>query len=366
MLLAAFDPPGNLAELSPAARAQWSQFVSARFDEAVAGQPQFVRNDSPRAQYYNAVKTETADDAQTKAISWTAFPRQIQITSISDVQRWQRADAARAAQDEYCEWSMERNGAGKITRVTFTCESPFFGRLVAATDPAKTVALYQEFVSPAVRQEHLYDAQGQYIEDNLWNSSTTQGAMHLVQPNNTLSAEIEIAAAATITRVIDGTPLTGERELIQCGLYGAPERNSDPHIGGEVNALARAKADITLANPVGVYFDSLSTADWETPDGTNPDAFWRYIRGTTDYPMRAVFEIPPERGYTVSDITIAGRAIEFGAQIADFVTVKLTGLACRIGQSTVSPMTACTEFIAAAALAPTDVVGASSYRRSHR
>lgn len=324
-----------------------------------------MRNDSPRAQYYNATKTETADDAQTKEIAWTAFPRQIQITSISDVQRWQRADAARAVQDEYCEWSVERNDAGKIVRVTITCEAPEYWRLLASTDPAKTVALYQEFVSPAVRQEHLYDAQGRYIEDNLWNSTTTQSAMHLVQPNNTLSAEIEIAAAATITRVIDGRPLTGERELIQCGLYGSPERNSDPHIGGEVNALARAKADITLANPVGVYFDGLSTAGWETPDGANPDSFWRYVRGASDYPVRAVFAVPSELGYTVSDIMIAGQAIAFGAQIADFITVKLTGVACRIGQSTVNPMTACTEFIAAA-VAATDLDAAASDRRSHR
>src|SRR5215217_2247349 len=115
MVLAAFDPPGNLDELSPAARAQWSQFVSARFDAAIAGQPASVRNDSPRAQYYNAVKTDTAADAQTKEIAWTAFPRQIQITSISDQQRWQRADATRGVQDEYCEWSVERDDAGKLT-----------------------------------------------------------------------------------------------------------------------------------------------------------------------------------------------------------------------------------------------------------
>lgn len=40
MLLAAFDPPGELDDLSPAGRAQWNQYVSARFDEAIVGRPQ--------------------------------------------------------------------------------------------------------------------------------------------------------------------------------------------------------------------------------------------------------------------------------------------------------------------------------------
>jgi hypothetical protein len=212
-----------------------------------------------------------------------------------------------------------------------------------------------------VREEHLYDAQGQYLENNLWNSSTTHGAMHLVQDNNTLSAEIEIVAAATITRVIDGTPLTGERGLIQCGRYGAAEQNSDPHLGGEANALARAKADITLANPVVVYFVGLSTAGWSTPDGSDPDDFWQYVRGDGGLPVRSVFSVPAERGCTDGDVTIARQQIVFGAHIADFISVKLTGVACRIGQNTVAPTTACTEPIAAA----TDSV-AAAYRRSHR
>jgi hypothetical protein len=38
-------------------------------------------------------------------------------------------------------------------------------------------------------------------------------------------------------------------------------------------------------------------------------------------------EVPAEKGFTVSDITISGRKIEFGSQIADFITVKLTGAA---------------------------------------
>jgi len=48
------------------------------------------------------------------------------------------------------------------------------------------------------------------------------------------------------------------------------------------------------------------------------------------------------------------------------ITMKLTGLACRIGQSTVAPMTACKGFAAAAALAPADMAAVDAYRRPHR
>jgi hypothetical protein len=48
--------------------------------------------------------------------------------------------------------------------------------------------------------------------------------------------------------------------------------------------------------------------------------------------VRTVFEIPAEEGYTVSDIKIGGTDIEFGGQIAEFIDVKLTGVACREGQ----------------------------------
>ena len=39
--------------------------------------------------------------------------------------------------------------------------------------------------------------------------------------------------------------------------------------------------------------------------------------------------------------TINGNPIEFGAQIADFITIKIVGQACRIGQNTKAEETAC-------------------------
>jgi hypothetical protein len=339
MKLSRFDPPGGLTELDQTGLQQWSDYISRTVDDAIAGRPDHT-NDSPRAQFYNLTKTDTAADANFQEVSWIAFPRQVKVHSVSDHQRWQRADSSRDVQDEYCEWSV-RCADGKITQVTFTCEGPEYWELLAATRPEVVLALYQQYVNPAVQRDDLFDASGSYICRNKWNSTTTDGAMHLIQGQNRLDAEIELAAAASIVRHIGGRDLTGEQELIECAQYGVPQRNSDPHIGGVVNSVARLKADLALSNPVGLYFRDLSTAGWATPDGSDPKAYWTYVRGVDGRRIRAVYEVPLEKGFVVGDITINGQPIAFGAQIADFISIKLTAVACRFGQSTATPMTAC-------------------------
>jgi hypothetical protein len=337
-----FDPPGFLEDFNDEQRARWSEIISDQFDAGVQGRPDEFDFDAPREQFYNPTQVETGPDAQSLDISWVGFPRNVEVTSVSDLQRWRKAETSRTLQDEYCEWSVERDpDSGKITRVSFTCEGPEYWRFLAETTPEVALDLYRRFVNPQVELGDLFLSNGQYNPLNRWNASTVEGAMHLIQQSNTLGAEIELAAGSSVVREIDGMVLTGDRELIECGKYGGVERHSDPHIGGQVNSLTRQKADVTLANPVGLYFDDLSTADWETPDGSDPKSFWTYVRGTEEKPVRAVYEVPPEQGFVVSDITISGRPIAFGAQIADFVRIKLTGVATRFGQSTVAPMTGC-------------------------
>ena len=311
-------------------------------------------HDNPRPQFYNLTTTETAEDAIEAAVTWTAFPRRIKLNSISDAQRWQRADASRDVQDEYCEWSVTRDDTGKVTRVTFTCEGPEYWDVLAQTSPDRVLDLYREHTNAAVQMQDLFGLDGHYQRRNKWNDSTTHGAMHLIQQANTLGAEIELAGAATVRRVIDRKELTGEQELIKCGKYGVADRNSDPHIGGEVNGLARQKVDIALADPVGLYFNDLSTDGWKTPDNSDPKSYWTYLRGDTTHPVRAVFEVPAKKGFVVGDITIDGEPIEFGAQIADFITIKLVAVACRIGKSTAKPQAACVEFPSHSA-APSDL-----------
>jgi hypothetical protein len=250
-----FDPPGFLIDFDNDQRAAWSDWISQQIDDAIAGQPHLFDFDAPRPHFFNALKTPPSADAVEKDITWTAFPRIVQLDSGTDEERWKTADASRDMQDEYCEWSVARLGDGRIKQVTFTCEGPEYWDFLGSTKLDVALALYRQNVDPAVAAAaDLVGTDGTYNPRNKWNNSTVRGAMHLIQVNNSLSAEIELAAGSSNTRIKNGTLLTDPRQLILCGRYGQEERHSDPSIGAAVNALTRAKADVTLANPVGIYF----------------------------------------------------------------------------------------------------------------
>jgi len=96
-----------------------------------------------------------------------------------------------------------------------------------------------------------------------------------------------------------------------------------------VNKLARNGYKVSLKEPAAIYIKGLEIPEgsYLTPDGTNPNTFWRIIRGNKDHAVRCEFRVPPGLGYVVGDIKINGRKIEYGGQLADFIKVKLTGIA---------------------------------------
>jgi hypothetical protein len=343
MKLEKFNSPGNLKELNEVFAQKWSNYISKETDTSINGYPAQRINDDPREMYINQTKIGLETDSVLKDIFWIAFPRNILISTIGDRARWKKADSSRDVQDEYCEWSVERNPANdKITRIEFTCEDVFYWHHLWAQSPQLVTDLYKKHVNGNVVKEDLENPDGSYNPKNKWNNNTMSGAMHMIQINNTINAAIELAAGATNIRVINGKTLTGEQELIMCGKYGDSQRNSDPHIGAIVNSLTRQKAQIAIADPIGLYFDKLITNGWETPDGTNPSDFWSYTRGSENMYVRAVYEVPSDKNYDVGDITINGKKIEFGSQIADFISIKLVGVATRIGKTEFTPITACT------------------------
>ena len=71
-----------------------------------------------------------------------------------------------------------------------------------------------------------------YDPRNPWNFTTNSGTIaHLIQPNNTLSAEIDIGAQATVIRKNpQGNIITNADQLIRCSQYGNQYRNSDPAV----------------------------------------------------------------------------------------------------------------------------------------
>lgn len=361
-----FDPPGFLNDFNLAQAQAWSDWISQQIDDAAAGLPQKYDYDAPRPRFYNAVSSPSGAGVAEKDITWTAFPRQVSLDSATDLERWTAADGSRDLQDEYCEWSVSRANDGRITKVTFTCEGPEYWEFLAQSNPTAVVALYNTHVSPQAVADHIFDVNGIYNPRNRWNSTTTAGAMHLIQVNNTLSAEIELAAGASNVRAPNGTVLTDAQQLIKCGRYGAPERHSDPAIGAEVNALARADSDVTLANPVGIYFGGLSTVGWQTPDKSSASDYWKITRGTQEKGVRAVFEVPSDRGFVVGDITINGQPIKFGAQIADFITMKLTGQVRNVGISKHAPLQGCKRAKQKLTAASIDVESALGMKRRVR
>lgn len=373
MKLERFDPPANIDDFDsiPKQLEAWSEFITNTFDDNI----QFIESvvNTGKSQFYNPTQTETTEPFAQAEISWVGFPKLISRKHPGDDRAaWEEADTllpgGERPQDEYLEWHVTRE-QGKIVRVTFTCEGPEYWEALAhgypigyngpktagATgDKQKLLELYRKYISPEVELDDLFE-NGQYNSLNKWN--TTHGAMHLNQGNNTLSAEINIAAFATILRQKNGRLLTDADELIRCARFGAPGRASDPTIGAIVNSLARDGHSITLANPVGLYIDTLDTSGWTKPDGVTPvdPGYWRILRGSTGRILRAVYEVPSEEGFTVSDILIGGEPIEFGGQIADHIRVKLTGIACRKGEIQNQPLGcegANLQFSALGAIAP--------------
>ncbi|MDF2153835.1 hypothetical protein [Vibrio sp. CAU 1672] len=259
---------------------------------------------------------------------------------------------ARGWLDEYCEWSITYDKQGKMKRIVFTCENPAYYFTLWQVSPEAVLKLYQCYVDPAVKLEDLYlrSKDGQrvvvdpttgrpaYNPTNKWNSGTMHvagqcgGAMHLKSPPNTLSAEIELGAAATTLRQCGNTD---EETLLCCGQFGQPYRNSDPHIGQAVNtitqylpSLSGGAANVaTLANPVGLYLQQPSLDDWKGPNGEDLCEYWVVERGLVtserSYILQASFEIPASAGFGIEDCRINQDRITHASVIARYLSVGL-------------------------------------------
>jgi hypothetical protein len=279
-------------------------------------------------------------------------------------------------QDEYCEWFVHRDDAGAITRVAFTSEAPEYWRFLAGGtrallpedhpdfalvdgDIELVAELYRIYVDESVTAADLvwpYDVaswygrnaatgrwyihrrKGDYNEFNRWN--TTHGAMHLTHPANTLGAEINLAANATVLREDgDGRRIEDTEALICCSGYGEPNRSSDPSIGSGVNGFARDGLSVALADPVGLYIATINLGAFSGPAGEDVGAGWRVDRGSPEQRMilRGTFAAPEASGLRVEDILARGNPIAFGGQIADEIQMTLTGLAKDRGVPSRSP-----------------------------
>jgi hypothetical protein len=315
-VLPRFDPPARLPEPSDADRAAWHERIGGVVASQAAEFPQF----------FDPTATDVGAEGMAPAISWIAFPATLLEGATSQEQRWGAADASRALQDEYCEWAVERDDDGVLTRVTFTTEVPEYFEHLAARDENRLLGTYHDLVGPHVTLDDLLDG-GRYRPDNVHNDSTQGRPAHLMQATNTLGAAVVLAAQATVLRHdAAGEPVTSAMALVRCGRLGEPRRNSDPQIAAAVNDAAATGAEISLQDPLGLYIDRLLTGGLARPDGGDPAELWTIERGTPQHTVRASFSVPAELGFRVGDVTVDGRPLEFGAQLADRVVVRLTAL----------------------------------------
>ena len=323
------DFPDNPA-LQELLAEQWNTNLNGFTQQAMAGNPWNTANTPPPPNYYNPVDTTPPSSPIDKAITWIPFPGRLhtyfgnnsQLTaanlleladtgyytddsgkqqtfpvipqypcSVFDSQYFGSGNCGcvgntqatipfgpygpRGWQDEYCEWSVERDNTNNITRIEFTCENPEYWNTLWMTDPETVLSLYQSTLGkPQIKLSDLYltDSNGKPVIDagtgrpaynplNKWNSgtvstSTSGGAMHLTSTPNTLQTEMGLAAAATVLRNYPGggqIPASDIQSLICSAQYGQFGRNSDPNIGAGVNGVAALGTSATLYNPPGLY-----------------------------------------------------------------------------------------------------------------
>jgi len=334
MSLPRHDPPGFVKDIKTDENKQaWSDLISSFMNTTWV-------NPTLTPQFYDATKVKEKEPTQNHPITWNAFPKKIKTESGGNNElRWRTADASRDNQDEYCEWSVQRNNDGKITKIVFCNEGPEYFKFLADTDPGTLLDLYKSLNPNAVGIESsdLYDPTGKYNPRNKWNDNTDTGnIMHLIQPVNTLWDQCDLGGLATILRVRgDGTRITDPVELTNCTGFGDNSRNSDPTIGSAVNNLAWGGSMITIRNPVALYLYSVDLKQVTHPkdDDFNPAEIWTWVRGEKGTYMRAVCEAPEGSNYILGDLLVNENPLEYGSQIADLIQVSLTGRTMDTGGS---------------------------------
>lgn len=346
-----FSPPASIDDLAGRATrgdflADWDGFIAGSFTTEINN----LKSIRPPLDPQFASEADGAFPGGDVPVTWNAFPLFISRQHHNDsVGAWKAANAAGQArfgatvvqtrlQDEYCEWFEYREG-GKLTKIVFTAEAPEYWVHLATHDLDRVVELYQQWVSPAVQKEDLllaadlewFDNQvlaaGSYNPYNPWN--TSKGVMHLTHPANTLGAEIDLAARASVLRRdAAGHRVLDVRQLACCSNFGDPNRSSDPNIGSAVNTSCvtpdgHTIQDVTLANPVALYIDSLQAGALTGPDDGPLDDWFQIVRGVAGRGLMAVVAAPAGAAFGLDQVKVKGIPLSFGGQIAEAIQMVL-------------------------------------------
>ena len=381
-----FEPTAKLTDFDRVfgLKDLWSSFINDQYERNLYGDAlrelqKWGRSDSD-LRVYNPASMPIVSPSELKNVIWSALPTSFdeqfnntneKYTYLDRSQRYPVRDGSSVLtriQDEYCEWVVKRNTDNKITEVIFTSEPPEYYNFMFYTSQESRdllVDVYREITgNKSITIDDLVDSSGEYDWYNRYNN---EFAVHMQQPNNTLGAQVNIVSRSCILRINRlGNPITDAQGLIRCGQYGDEARQSDPSIGNAINQFARENRFITIENPVGLYMSGVDWKGWETPDGTPADEFWKVLRGSQDadpeksYIVRAVYSVHESKGYSVSDIKIDGEPIEFGAQIAKRIDVRVGVLVSDPQQIPLPRSIGCTDTSPFPLPTPMDVIPSST------
>ena len=310
MALLRFDTPARLRDVP-----EGSPFYD-RWHRTIDGLLATSTQVSGSGRYVDPSKRDVEVSA-TRLYGWTGFPRPLLVEHRDDRRAAWVAAEERNVQIEYVEWHVERRG-DTITRVTFTTETPEYWKLLASVDPDRVLELYRELVGPEVKRNDLFPDGRTYAPLNRWN--TVDGIVHYVMRINSMRDLLGVSQEAEPTR----RARDGYDALPYKRTTGA-----DARINLDIWAMSRQGHCVSTDAVPGLYIAAWDDTGWEKPDGSPVGDYWHIVRGTAGAALRVVYEVPGSEGFSVGDIRIGGRPIEFGGQIAEHLTVSAHGLAGR-------------------------------------
>jgi hypothetical protein len=334
----------------------WSALIARRFAAAIAGLRRTLQQEPL---FFSELEHAIPTGVATAPVPWMGFPRALTMLAGGDRRRALDAAEQRATaqlgyedealtrpvacefrqQDEYVEWVAIRR-AGTPVRFAFTAEGPEYWEYLASIDRGAVLKLYCELTGRDVSwaelawptdvwvqgpEDHavrIY-AQGDYNPHNKVNLE--ECAAHLTHPANTLGAEIDLAAKATVQRLDTNDELISERRrLACCSHFGDQNRNSDPTIGLAVNQTVRGGISLTLADPVGLYIRAFDASRVADSAGNALDGWWTVRRGSAGRALRAEFGPPAGSSLTIADVRVGNNEpLTTGGQLAELITMVL-------------------------------------------
>jgi hypothetical protein len=307
-----FDTPGRLRDLPAGSRFydEWHELVAEIINARTPASGSGVFFDPTAADF---------EPAAAPSYPWIGFPRpHLLINHRDDRDQAFRSGENRHAQHEYLEWHVTRAN-GKISKVVFVTETREYWHTLAAADPKRVLELYRELVDPAVAMDDLFP-DGSYDDENRWNHE--RGIIHYIMNINGLAPLIN----AQQNSVIDPASMDNYEGLpLRFDANNEISTASDARFSLDIGACLRRGFAVTVREPVGLYIVGWDDTGWMKPDGSPVGDYWRVSRGAPEAALRLEYEVPAAEGFLVGDISIGGRPIEYGGQLAEHITVMAGG-----------------------------------------